>query len=89
MTQFIKKPDGSWCTKKITLACTIIGTATGVVAVMPTASAYVTKAIAPWTSFPDKLQHLEDNQVRVEAKIDRVADAVGANYTNLTTLHIK
>ena len=85
----LKREDGKWCAKRITLACTIVGTMTGVIAVMPTVTGYVTSAMAPWVTYPDKLQHLENNQIRLEAKVDAVAAAVGANMTNLTELHIK
>jgi hypothetical protein len=85
----LRRDDGKWCAKRITLACTILGTMTGVIAVMPTATGYVSRALAPWVTYPDKLQHLEDNQIRLESKMDSVIVAVGASTNNLTTLHIK
>ena len=81
MTQFIRKSDGSWCGKKITLGCTVIGTLAAVIGVMPTAFGYVQKITAPWVSFPTQLEEMRANQGRLEVKVDRIAEAVGAQVT--------
>ena len=58
----LKRDDGKWCAKRVTLACTIIATASGVVMAMPIATGYISKAMSPWTTLPDQVQSLR-NQV--------------------------
>jgi hypothetical protein len=81
MTQFIKKSDGSWCAKKITLACTVIGTMAAVIGVAPVALGYVAKVVAPWTTYPEQLNALK-------TEVDGIADALGVPKASSITISI-
>jgi len=73
----LKKSDGKWCPARITLACTIIGTAAAIIVAMPTFMGYVEKAIAPWTTLPDQIEV-------INKKIDKIARALNVQVTVTT-----
>ena len=85
----LKREDGKWCGKKVTAACGIVVTAATVVMAMPEGIRYISKISAPWFSFPDQLNRMEERQTRMEdtqkemkTKVDAIAGAVGVMVTS-------
>ena len=66
----LKRKDGKWSAAKITLLCTILGTiAACAMAIQPAIDA-CSKAIAPWTSVPAKLEAMSADIKEIKLKVD-------------------
>lgn len=72
----LKRHDGRWGASKVTLTCTVIGTAAAVVVALPTAISYGQKAVAPWTQLPEQIGALQRGQQNIERKVDKISDAL-------------
>lgn len=73
-----KDKNGNIHSGKITLLCTIVVAVCAFIGVVPTLYAGFKEAISPWTSLPQRIDH-------IEVKVDKIAIALNVRPDLNTT----